>query len=291
MDIEELNKFQIILLTLLVSFVTSIATGIVTVSLMDQAPPIVTQTINKVVERTIETVVPQEVKQTANVVTTKETTVVVKEEDLITSSIDKNAGLFATLYHATTAGPALGHAFIIAKNGTLVVDRTMLTEEKGYIAEVKGDTYEIEIAKTDAGYGLAFLVPVSASTTLAVTPPRFGALTNVKRGQTVLDLVNGGRGNVGMGIVSGTETITRDETDFTYIIAGISGKNPPIGTPLLNIFGEVIGFSTATSQEVDPFAFVPGDRLAAFFGESTVTKADSAQLPKENATKVPPPAN
>jgi S1-C subfamily serine protease len=126
---------------------------------------------------------------------------------------------------------------------------------------------------------------------LAVGAPKFGALANVKRGQTVLDLVNGGKGNVGMGIVSGTESVTRDDSVMTFIVAGISGKNPPAGTPLLNIFGEVIGFSTTLSQEVDPFAFVPGDRIAAFFGESLVTKADSAELPKENATKMPAPVN
>jgi S1-C subfamily serine protease len=291
MDIEELNKFQIILLTLLVSFVTSIATGIVTVSLMDQAPPMLTQTINKVVERTIETVVPQEVPQTASVVTTKETTVVVKEEDLITSSIDKNAGLFAMLYHATTAGPSIGRAFIIAKNGSLVVDRTLLTEEKGYIAEVNGGTYELAVAKVDGVYGLAFLAPISASTTVAITPPKFGSLSNAKRGQTVLDLVNGGRGNVGIGIVSGIETKTVDEQELAFLLAGISGKNPPIGTPLLNIFGEVIGYATTVSQEIDPFAFVPADRIAAFLSESAVTKSESTQLPKENATKIPAPAN
>ncbi len=56
MAVEDLNKNQIILLTLLVSFVTSIATGIVTVTLIDQAPAPVAQTINQIVERTIERV-------------------------------------------------------------------------------------------------------------------------------------------------------------------------------------------------------------------------------------------
>ena len=51
MDMEELSKSQIILLTLLVSFVTSIATGIVTVSLMNQAPPAIAQTVNRIIER------------------------------------------------------------------------------------------------------------------------------------------------------------------------------------------------------------------------------------------------
>lgn len=62
MNLEELTKSQIILLTLFVSFVTSIATGIVTVTLVNQAPTDVVRTINTQVERVVEKIVPGETK-------------------------------------------------------------------------------------------------------------------------------------------------------------------------------------------------------------------------------------
>ena len=67
---ESLTKTQIVLLVLLVSFVTSLATGIVTVTLVNQAPQPVTHTINKVVEK----LVPREF-------TVKEKTVVFSNEE------------------------------------------------------------------------------------------------------------------------------------------------------------------------------------------------------------------
>src|SRR3989344_6281491 len=103
MDLEHLNRAQIILLTLLVSFVTSIATGIVTVTLLDQAPKGVTQTINRIVERTVERVVPE--VSTSQVATVKETTIVVKEEDLITDSIAKNQGTLVRILARPVALP------------------------------------------------------------------------------------------------------------------------------------------------------------------------------------------
>ena len=79
---EDLNKNQLILLALLVSFVTSIATGIVTVALMEQAPQSVTQTINKVITQTIEKVVTE--KAPAAVIQAS-------EDDLIASALEKNS--------------------------------------------------------------------------------------------------------------------------------------------------------------------------------------------------------
>ena len=80
---EDLTKTQIVLLTLLVSFVTSIATGIITTSLLAEAPQGVTQTINRVVERTIEKVTP-----VPGGSSTKEVTVI-KEDDAVSSAIEK----------------------------------------------------------------------------------------------------------------------------------------------------------------------------------------------------------
>ena len=57
---EDLTKQQFIVLVILVSFVSSLFTGIVTISLMNQAPSPITQTIQKVIERTASLENPQE---------------------------------------------------------------------------------------------------------------------------------------------------------------------------------------------------------------------------------------
>lgn len=80
---EDLNKTQIVLLAIFITFVTSAATGVIVVTLMDQAPQGITQTINRVVERTVETVVsPGKIERT-------EIKQIVKEDDTIVSSIKK----------------------------------------------------------------------------------------------------------------------------------------------------------------------------------------------------------
>lgn len=58
MDIKDLNKQQLLLLAILLSFVISIATGITTVTLMEQAPKSVTVPITRIVKETVEKIVP-----------------------------------------------------------------------------------------------------------------------------------------------------------------------------------------------------------------------------------------
>ena len=83
---EDLTKHQLILIVLLITFVTSIGTGIITFTLLQEAPVEMTQTINRVVERTIEKVTPVTVGQPEKVVTT----IVVNEEDRVLEAIAKN---------------------------------------------------------------------------------------------------------------------------------------------------------------------------------------------------------
>lgn len=66
MDIKDLTKTQLLMLAVLLSFVTSIATGITTVTLMQQAPTSVTVPINRIVRETVEKVAPSTITNTAS---------------------------------------------------------------------------------------------------------------------------------------------------------------------------------------------------------------------------------
>ena len=87
MNIDDLSKSQLLLLTLLVNFVMSIATGIVTVSLMQQAPPAIAQTVNRIVEHTIETVATTTPKGQTAAVAVVQKTVVVNDTELVAEAI------------------------------------------------------------------------------------------------------------------------------------------------------------------------------------------------------------
>src|SRR3990167_3502922 len=129
MDIEQLSKSQIVLLTILVAFVTSIATGIVTVSLMEQAPPAIAQTVNRVVERTVERVVPATQNAAAATVITTEKTIVVKESDLVAKAVADAMPSIVRLYRddgKDVEGKALetflGLGIVLSEGGVMVGD-------------------------------------------------------------------------------------------------------------------------------------------------------------------------
>jgi len=209
---EELTKAQLILLALLVSFVTSIATGIVTVTLVDQAPPGVTQTINRVVERTVEKVVPG---QTASVVT-KETTVVVKEENLIIAAVDKNSKNLVRIGISDKDGKQtlLGVGVIISSEGLVVTDSLNLTESKNYFVKTSGNKiFNASVENNNFSEGLALLKIIQdekSETLVKFTKPSFGDARNLKLGQTVIALGGLESNSVATGIVSKLNKATEE---------------------------------------------------------------------------------
>lgn len=256
MDIEELNKSQIVMLTLLVSFVTSIATGIVTVSLMDQAPPTVTQTINRVVERTVERVVPQET-QTATVIT-EERTVVVRESELIAQAVDRVSPSIVRV-HGIDEDDEMDD-FI--SRGAIVAPGTIVTA----LGEMQvGDEYYIvfsdkkvvlgSIVSVDGVNALAML-SYTESDESEIAPAAF-VTTSPKLGQTVVALTGEDKVKVASGLVTGFidgsvqedaegEKTTGDQLFETNIAQSAIVR----GSIIINTDGAVIGLAQGASSGV-----------------------------------------
>lgn len=258
MNIEQLNKSQIVLLTLLVSFVTSIATGIVTVSLMDQAPPVIAQTVNRVIERTVETVVPA--SQGAAAAVTRERTVVVKESELISQAVAKVSPSIVRLYAGSSKeSEFLGFGVILTAEGSMVSDSAAVGDLKEVsVALSDGARILATVTSGDKAAGLAFLQATLATSTPALKP---AVLTggNPLLGQSVVMFSGKSILRVEDGIVSAL--IPGESTGGTVIDTNISADVIAFGSPLINTDGEVIGVSTSISRASSGGGFIASSVL------------------------------
>jgi len=270
MELEELTKSQIVLLVLLVSFVTSIATGIVTVSLLAQAPPAITQTVNRVIERTIETVVPAE-GQAASVIT-KETTVVVKEDDLITKSISDSFGKVARIYEGpATSTPIIALGAVIG-NGTIITDLSMVFDE--HIIDIGGNIYHYKVSAKIPEAGIAIL-------TATGTVPSVGAFKTIdvgslKLGQTLIGLYGARSDRVAISSLSGQGELTKVEKEggalTVHSLATPIDATLTPGAPLVSIFGELVGISTSVSRFDSRGGFVAYSDIASILSKSAASE-------------------
>ena len=257
MDLEELNKTQIILLTLLVSFVTSIATGIVTVSLMSQAPQSITQTVNRIVERTVEKVVPSAVDKPKE----PQQTVVIKEDDVVADSISKVRTSVIRLVVKGEGDEAFyARGVIVNASGAAVVSRGVIdpqvTSEAILSSGVrvpftvrKGDVSSIAILDLDLK---------NATTTKIVAAPLADATKN-RLGQTVILLSGKGRDTIAQGVLSALPS-PGDSPRAPYLEATVAGTLP--GGVLINIFGEIVGIVTNDALLVDSGLYTPASAIA-----------------------------
>ncbi len=238
MDIKELNKSQLILLAVLLSFITSIATGITTVTLMQQAPTSFTTPVNRVIQQTVEKIQQVEGKTTVN-------TVVVKEEDLVVDSIEKNK---SALYKITKEGYDsgsgnelfLGNGFLASSEGVIVADALWVPSKDRYFVTNESGRFKANFLMADKG-GFSFLKigePVDKVSKPTLTVPAFGSLSKIKIGQKVIIFGQ----SISSFIYDGSKDIHQ----------GITKSNT--GGMVLDLNGEVLGI--ALSGESNSFASI-----------------------------------
>ncbi|MBU6310336.1 S1C family serine protease [Patescibacteria group bacterium] len=239
MDIEHLSKTQIVLLCLLCTFVASIATGIVTVALLAQTPPAVTQTVNHIIQRTVETVTPS-----ATAPTIKETTVVVKEDELLSNAIAQTFSRIGVIHETrATSSPAI--ALGVPLGGVLITDAALVTGT--HAVEVGDIVYVYAVDRTIDELGLAVLVPTDGKGPPAL---RVGSTADLRLGQSVVALPSASGARVGIGAMTARYTFARIGTDAVAVRAidtNIGGRILG-GAPLITAFGDVVGISTSLAQ-------------------------------------------
>ncbi|MEK9132042.1 MAG: serine protease [Patescibacteria group bacterium] len=260
---DHLNKQQLVLLALLLSFVTSIATGIVTVSLVNQAPPAVTQTINRVVERTIEKVVPA---QGAAVITRE--TVVVKSDDAAINSIEKNSASIVrikTKIDPNTAGnPSaeplevfVGLGLVVSKDGIILGDKGLLSGKLNYTGVFTDGKHMLlsPVASDEESNSVLFqaIKDPNAKQTTTFVPATLGDSDTLKLGQSVISVSGKEQNSIAMGIVaslipkvdaSGKKSIGTIETD-----TNLSGNI--LGSFLLDLSGNIVGIKGSIDSNSD----------------------------------------
>lgn len=253
MDIEKLTKHQIVLLTLLVSFVTSIATGIVTVSLMNQVPPEVTRTINQIVEHTVETVVPAAAPAAQSqgaAVITKQTTVVVKDDDLIAQSIATAQKGIVRLVSLNDPNTLLARGIVIDSKGTVLSDRGALEPEGtvNFEAILPDGSRVPAVMRVPVGTSTVAILDLTfASTSNSLVPVALTDLSKVELGQSVIYIGGTGGDTVSTGVIAKLPS-AMSSAHQDLIEATVTSATP--GSLLLTSFGEAIGITTTDSSSV-----------------------------------------
>ena len=273
MELEQLTKSQLLLLALLVSFVTSIATGIVTVTLVNQAPTDVIRTINREVQTIVEKVTPGETKIIERI---NNTNAGPTESDLIVLAVKKNRDsvllvkLEDGIYH-----PAVS----ILPKGVILSQSEGLVEKSEYelLWSINTSTSTVLKARVETidettGVALLKLIPANSSSglpyvSLTGSAPALGervfALgTNKDLGETVR------LGNV-------TTINTNDASSTPVVMTSITAVASINSMPVFDLSGDLIGLYVGSFDGLDGVA-IPGSYFVSRFKAELSTIDDKS---------------
>ena len=263
MDIKDLNKSQLVLLTLLISFVASIATSIATVALLEEVPVQVAQPINRIIKQTIEKVVPIE--------RTEVQTIIIKEQDLLIDAIEKNLSNAVSI----SDGSVKAKGILISSDGLILTGRHSFDEANLNAAPDEKNSFKAKIlASDDRGFSIMKILPNKEGEKL----PKFNFSeladsSQVKIGQTALVVakslkivqtivaaigektvdkvetppseVTGGEGQVEIG----DQAETPEKVSFSIINLGANLDKSYNGSFAIDIDGNIIGIVRAVEGD------------------------------------------
>ncbi|MBP6060557.1 MAG: serine protease [Candidatus Pacebacteria bacterium] len=245
MDIKDLNKSQLILLAVLLSFITSIATGITTVTLMQEAPVSFTAPVNRIIKQTVENIVQVPGNNTTQ-------TVVIKEEDLVVDAVAKNKSAVFSIskdfddLNGQRTEISLGSGFAINKDGTIVADALWVPTKDAYFVKNSYGKFKAELLSINKGVAYMKIgEPVDGTSVATYTVPTTGDFSKMKIGQKILILGN----TISSFIFDGTEEFK------------LNVQKNVTGGLVINLDGEALGIAISG----DTASFVPMTAILEYF--------------------------
>ena len=257
---EDLNRQQVILLTLFVTFVTSIATGIVTVSLMDQAPTGATNTVERVIERTVADATGNDnssntataisaasaasASAQANPTDIRARAVNIASNSLVRIALQDPSG--------NGSSTVTGIGVIVSKKGLILTDKSAVAVFGSYVAMLPdGKNVPVAIIQSQDNGDIVFLaVALAQSAGETFTPAVFAPTTGTNApalGQSVVVLSGSDSTTVDEGYIRRINTNT-DAVTSTTTLAGyttsITSSSTIIGSLLFNFSGQLVGIKT-----------------------------------------------
>jgi len=254
---EDLSKHQLILIVLLITFVTSIATGIITFTLLSEAPVEVTQNINRVVEKTIERVVTEPGKPDKVV-----TTVVVNEEDRVLEAIAKNEKSIVRLKTVGADGTEIvaGLGLVVSAEGIIVVDLRSYSAASTYSILFYDDKVyqgnKTYINNTDGLVFIKMMIPKNENPKYTFYPAVLGNSDVLKIGQTIVSISGKDSNAVSIGRVRQL-LFTDDKKTVTKIISDTLIGKSNFGSSALSLSGDVIGLEAPFGEFDTRYSYIP----------------------------------